>query len=203
MNELILACRYILTRDVEIGSFVGVAYKLSDDKVKTELLLGTNSSLSVQVAGQATDDAVFTVDHIFVERYINTCVRKPLENIDIFRFYLSRGHYPERPEDMQGELYSHFQDSIGNDIWTSYEHISGPYLADPQYITSAFSANRLDDLLPIQTTSLILDKASYKRNPQDIPILGVVLAEDEATSEQKYLEDLCLRTKQKKPTYIN
>lgn len=202
-NEIIIPSRYILTKEVEIGSFVGVAYRLSDNKIKTELLLGTDSFLSVQMAGQVTDDAIFTIDHIFVERYINKCVQRAYDSIDVFRFYLSRGNFPERPEDLQGEQSNHFKDSTGSDIWTSYEHISGPYLADPQFITSAFSANRLDDLSPIQTQGLILDKAAYRRNPKDLPMLGVVVAEDDVSSEQKYLEDLCLRTKTKKTIFVN
>lgn len=202
-HEVIIPSRYILTPDVEVGAFVGVAYKLPDGKVKNELLLGTNSFLSVQMISQANKEGIFAVYHIFVERYVNTCLKRTIDDVDIFRFHLSRGDFPERPSELQGLLTQHFISPKRENVWTSYEHISGPYLADPQFISSALSAGRLDYITPVTSQNLVLDRAAYRRNPHDLPMMGVIIAEDEVSSDYKYLEDMVIRTKTKKPTFIN
>jgi hypothetical protein len=203
MSEIILPSRYILTKDTEVGCFAGVAYRDQNGKTRSELLLGTISFLSVQLVGQADKDGIFTVDHIFVERYITQCLKKRLEDVEIFKFYLSRGDFPEIPSDLPGEVVVHFVSPQKDHVWTSYQHISGPYLADTQYISSALSANRLDDISPNVTQNLIPERAHYRHNPQDLPQIGVIVGDDEATVEQKYFEDLIMLMKIKKPTYVN
>jgi signal peptidase I len=195
-----------LTKDEESACFPGVAYHLPTGEVRNELLWGHNKFLSVQIAGHADDHSIFTLSHIFVERYINRCIKRPFDNVEIFRYYFSRGFLPEKPSDLADGITNHLSDSQGADIWTCYEHLSGPYLADSEYITSQFSAGRLDDISPQINTNLIPDKAAYRRNPQDLPILGVIMTKDESdevSQNQKFLEDLVLRTKLKKTNYVN
>jgi hypothetical protein len=202
-NEVIVPFKYVLTQEEEIGIFPGVAYKTADNKIRNEILWGNNKFMSVTIIEQLDENMVFTISHVFVERYIKKCLDRTIDNVEIFRLYVSRGEYPERPSDMQGELIRHYADSRKNDVWTSYEHISGPYLADPQYLVSAFTSGNLDDISPVITENLIIDKAAYRRNPADLPILGVVVDSDEATRDQKYLEDMVLRTKTKKTIFLN
>lgn len=202
-SEVIIPSKYVLTKDEEIGIFPGVAYKLANKQVKNELLWGSNKFLAVQMAGQMNEEMIFTISHVFVERYINKCLDRTIDNVEIFRFYLSRGDFPERPTDIQGETVRCFKDENGRDVWTTYEHISGPYIADPQYIVSAFTAGRTEDISPVITESLIYDKMAYQRNPVDLPILGVVIEDDDIAKDQKYFEDMLLRTKAKKPIFVN
>lgn len=201
--EMIVASRYILTKSEEVGSFVCVAYKLAGGEVRNEILMGHNKSVSVQMVGGVDENVLFGVYHVFVERYIKKCLDRTIDNVEIFRFHLSRGDYPTQPSDIRGELLSSFIDSQGNNVWTSYEHISGPYLADPQFVVSAFTAGRMDDIAPIITQNLILDPASYRRSPQDLPLLGVIPQMDEITADQKQMEDILIRTKTKKPSFVN
>src|SRR5271170_1114970 len=198
MNEVIIPVRYILTKEEEIGVFAGVAYKTPTGK-RTELLFGTNAWLAVQIAGERNQEYVFSVHHVFVERYITSCLDRNLKEVEIFRFYLTRGHYPERPVDARGEMVTHFRDAENRDVWTMYEHISGPYLADPIFVTSQFSAGRLEDISPVLTKNLVWDKAAYLRDPEDLPQLGVLLGNDQITIDQKNFEDTIIRNKPQKP----
>lgn len=200
--ELILPSLYILTKTSEIGRFPGVAYKLDDGKVKNELLWGHNKFLSVQMVGQTNEEGLFCIYHIFVERYIDKCLKKPFNNMEIFQFYLFRGDFPEQPPEMRGELVRHFLDEKNQHVWTSYEHLSGLYLANPQYITSQFTASQLEDISPTITEPLIIDKAAYMRNPQNILIPGVILEADQVSTDQRYLEELLFKTRQPKKTWI-
>jgi hypothetical protein len=181
----------------------GVAYKLQDGKVKNELLWGTVRFLSVQLAGSVNPEVLFAFYHIFVERYINQCLHIPFNEVDIFRFYLTRGDFPEQPEDMTGDLLPKIQDAAKKDVWASYEHISGPYLADPMYLMSQMSAGRLEDISPYVRENLVPDRMEYMRNPQDLPVLGVVSTMDEIAADQKIMQDIVFRSKAKKPVYIN
>src|ERR1700686_5422918 len=110
MGEVIIPFKYILTQNEEIGTFPCVAYRLPDKTIKHEILWGYNKFLSVPMMGQTEENSVFTVAHVFVERYINKCLDRTIDNVEIFRFYLSRGYFPERPEDIQGEVIRRFQD---------------------------------------------------------------------------------------------
>jgi len=202
-TEVIVPFKYILTKEEEIGVFPGVAYKIADNQVRNEILWGNNKFMSVPIIEQMDENMIFTISHVFVERYIKKCLDRTIDNVEIFRFYVSRGEYPEQPSDMQGELIRHYADSHKNDVWTFYEHISGPYLADPQYIVSAFTAGGLDELAPVITENLIIDKEAYRRDPQDLPVMGVVTETDETSKEIKYLEDMVLRTKTKKTIFVN
>jgi hypothetical protein len=181
----------------------GVAYKTPDGKVKTELLWGTNKFLSVQMAGHAGEDVIFAFYHIFVERYINKCLQTPFNETEIFRFYLTRGDFPEKPEDMIGDLLPKIIDAQKKDVWASYEHISGPYLVDPIYVMSQMSAGRLEAISPTVRENLVPDRAEYMRNPQDLPVLGVVSTMDEIAADQKLMQDMIFRSKTKKPFYVN
>jgi len=201
--EVVIPSRYVLTKESETGMWPGVAYKLQDGKVKNELLWGTNRFLSVQLAGSVDKDVLFAFYHIFVERYINKCLHVPFNDIDIFRFYLTRGEFPEQPDDMRGDLLPKIKDAAKKDVWASYEHISGPYLADPMYIMSQLSAGRLEDLSPTVRENLVPDRAEYSRNPQDLPVLGVVSTIDEIAADQKIMQDIVFRSKTKKPFYVN
>jgi hypothetical protein len=120
-----------------------------------------------------------------------------------FVFYLTRGDFPEQPEDVMGDLLPKTRDASKNDVWASYEHISGPYLADPMYIMSQLSAGHLDDLSPYVRENLVPDRAEYMCNPQDLPVLGIVSTMDEIAADQKLMQDLVFRSKTKKPIYIN
>lgn len=201
-SEVIVPCRYILTKEEEIGVFAGVAYKTATGK-RTELLWSTNSRLAVQIAGERNQEYVFAIHHVFVERYIHHCLDRAFHEVEIFRFYLTRGNYSERPIDSIGDLVTHFKDAENRDVWTTYEHISGPYLADPIFVTSQFSAGRLEDISPSVTKNLVWDKAQYLRNPEDLPQLGVMLGNDQVTIDQKNFEDGIIRSKPQKPPTIH
>ena len=203
MAEVIVPSKYILTDEEEICMFPGVAYTLDDGTVRNEILFPYEKFLSVQIASQIDDNVMFTVSHVFAERYINKCLNRTIDNVEIFRFFYERGDYKERPADMGGDLIVHFTDTKKKDTWATYEHISGPYLTDPQYIVSAFTSNRLDYISPFVTENLIPDRAHYMRHPQNLPIVGVVIDEDDASREAKFMEDLYLLSRTKKQIYLN
>lgn len=201
--EVVVPCRYLLTPDAEVGSFTGVAYKKEDGTVRTELLWGTDRKVSVKISGEMGQDFMYAYTHTFVERYINQCLKRPFIDVEIFRFYMSRGEFPEAPTDLQGEILRHFKDPQQKDVWTSYEHISGPWLANTEYVISQLSAGRLDDISAKVTTNLIPDRSSYLQNPQDLPIVGIIQSTDESSIDQRLMEDLIIRQRIKKPQYIN
>jgi len=200
--EVVVATRYVLTKDDEVGNWCGVAYK-KDGRTKTELLWGTNHNVSVPIIHDHQSDYLFTVHHVFVERYINEILKLPFHDVEIFRFYLSRGDLPDRPTDLLGEVVRQFKDRDNKNCWTSYEHISGPYLANTQFVTSCFSAGCLDRISPEITKNLIPGRLAYMKNPQDLPILGVIPIGNEFTNDPKYYEDLLIRLKGEKPKWIN
>jgi hypothetical protein len=204
--EVIIPSRYILTKEEEIACFPAIAYPLPNGQVKHDVFYDNNPFHSVQMVGHAEQGILFTVCHVFVERYIQRYVKRAFDDVEIFRYYFSRGTYPEPPGDLQGEQLGRVSDAKSHDLWSSYEHISGPYIANPQLLTSAFSAGRLDNISPKATENLIPERGHYRRNPQDLPVVGVILADaksGEVVTDQKYLEDLLIRTKSKKPTFIN
>lgn len=205
MHEVVIPTRYILTRDLEVGVWAGVAY-MKDGKARSELLWGTNKFLGVEIHHAHQADYLYAVHHVFVERYIRECVKRPFCEVEIYKFSLERGDLPERPASLLGELVAHSKDPSGKDCWTSYQHISGPYLADVQYITSQFSASRLETISPTVTHNLIKDRADYLKNPQDLPQIGVIEGfgnTDEEGPPLKYYEDLLIRLRSEKPTRVN
>lgn len=205
-NEVIIPSLYFISREEESGCFPGVAYKQVDGSVKNEILWGYNKFLSVSIVNHSDENAMLNISHVFVERYISRCLEQKYDDVEVFRFYINKGAAIERPFDLRGDTISQYKDTHGHNIWISYEHISGPYLADPQYLVSAFTSESLDDISPIVMENLVIDKASYKNNPQDLPVMGVLIgkeAEDETAQQQKYLEDLLIKTRVRKPVYIN
>lgn len=208
-HEVILPTKYILTKDEEIAVMVGVAYRLQDNTVKTEVLGATEPNLSVQLIGQVSPELLFSHHHVFVERYVDICLKQKLENVDVFRFYIYRGEYPERPSDLQGETLvqihgdSRLTTVYPGDLWIGYEHISGPYLADTESLISAYHAGRMDSVSAKCPLPLVMDKSQYLRNKQDLPMVGIVIEDDEVAVDQKMLEDLVLRSKARKREYVN
>lgn len=202
MEETIIATKYILTREVEVGMWCGVAY-LKDGKPRSEILWGTNPHLAVEISGERNEEITFFIHHVFVERYIREILRIPYEQVELFRFFLSRGAFTERPTDIPSTQASHLLDKAGKDIWTSYEHICGPYYADPEYITSQFSAGRLEDISPEITKNLILGRLAYMDNPRDLPVLGIILETHGQFHPQQFYEDLCMRLKTPKSQKAN
>jgi hypothetical protein len=65
------------------------------------------------------------------------------------------------------------------------------------------SAGRLEAISPTVRENLVPDRAEYMRNPQDLPVLGVVSTMDEIAADQKLMQDMIFRSKTKKPFYVN
>lgn len=202
-SEYIVACRWVEFPEMEIGSIPGVAYR-NNDKIVTELLRSVDYNVSVKLYGGIDAEMSWAVHHVFVERYIKYVLRKSFQDVEIYRIHVAHGDFEgERPSDISGEVVSHFQEIEGKESWFSYEHLCGPYLADMQPVVSAFTAGRLTEVSARVPQNLIPNRRTYVQQPQDLPLLGVIVNADEITMRQKIYEDLLIRCKKPKIPTIN
>lgn len=177
---------------------------MQDGKPRSEILWGTDNRVSIQITGVAEHGYFLGVYHTFVQRYIDNVLKRLSTEVEVYKFYLSRGHFPEAPKDLLGDNKRHSVDSRGYDLWTSIAHISGPYLADQEYLTSQFSAERLEDISPsIPFGTLLQDRAAYVKNPRDLRQFGIHIKDpDDGVNLQMY-EELVLRDRVEKPIVRN
>lgn len=202
-NEFIVACRWVQLPDMEIGSLPGVAYR-NNDKIVTEMVRSCDYNVSVKLFGDYSDEITWAVHHVFVERYIKYVLRKDIQDVEIYRLHVAHGDFGgERPTDIVGDTLSHFQETPSKEAWFTMEHLSGPYLANGQSLVSAFTACRLAEVSARIPQNLIPNRLSYLRNPQDLPLLGIIVDADQVTMEQKIFEDILIRTRKPKSFTIN
>lgn len=202
-KEYIVAARWVELKDMETGQLVGVAYR-NNDKIVTEILHQREYNVAVKLFGDFDDDITWSVHHVFVERYIKYVLKRGLEEVEIYRIHIAHGDFDgERPGDVLGEVIAHVQESAGKEGWFTMEHLSGPILADSQSIVSHFTAGRLSRISAKIPQNLIPNRLSYIKNPQDLPLLGVIITSDATSMLQKNYEDNLIRLKKPKIPRIN
>ena len=207
-SEIIIPCKYIEMKEWQTGCIPGVAY-LKDGKPVTKLVLGTERNVSVQLFSDVQEGITFAIHHVFIGRYIKYVLKAREEDVEIFRFGIFHGNgfldnsELETGNDLPGEIVSEFKETTGALCRFSFEHISGPFLADIQLLISQFTANRLTEISGAVTENLILDRRSYLANPKDLPMLGVIAEADEVTTNQRMFEDMLLRDKEPKKKFLN
>lgn len=189
--EMILPSKYVLNESTEISSFPGVAYK-TERGVKTELIWGTHPLISVALVDKRTEIDTLIISHVFVERYISTYIKQDIMNVEIFKIHFNKGDFPEKPDGMRGDIISNFKDNKLDDIWMSYEHVHGPYLADTNYIASHMREKRLEEIGAKILVDLIPERDNYMENPLDLPQIGIIMNGSD-DSQFDYIHNLVQR----------
>lgn len=203
MNDLLtIPAKYYMNGDMEIATIPGIVYQEDGKKKIGTFTWSPNSSVILSI--QLAQNLIFYVRHVFVGRYIDEVVKQPQDQVEVFRIYLSRGDFPERPTDLLGELVTHFEDPEGNHVWFSYEHISGPYLLDPMLVVSDMTSGQsMKEFAVDAPKDLIPNRRIYLNNPSEVKQLGIVNGDSEVEVDQKYLEDLLIRHRGQKKIWIN